>query len=394
MNDAKTNKRLGIKISRSTLLPPYLASNPYFKGYVDAVDAVMGPTVDEKTEVVANLRNMWVQNPDTETYVEQQLLIDKSKWSIPERAILVQQANLLGMKLQNAGVVDDDSYQAITRFVGQYWFGKGTQAFIDFINYCLSSDLQVVPMWTQDYVNFVHEGNPAIGTPVWEGGAWYPTTHVVIIAKGGLQQLDILTLQSFFYEIANYNLVLQAIDASFDMPVVPTQDDTVTKVVALALYGVNEFAIANFDTYGTTPPDSHTATELPSTYYTMGAPKDISTCFLLAQPSGWILLDGKKIPVYGYNEQLTKEEADIGLDLIGHDIGTGIYNLIYGPVIWIPVPGSTRGTARIPSYATNNLTIADGINVAAKSVGRSRTLLLTNPQGFVELQPSHFVPWW
>jgi hypothetical protein len=154
---------------------------------------------------------------------------------------VVKTVNLLGLKLQTAGIVTDDAYQTISRFVGIYWFEKGTQAFMEFVNYCLSSDFRVFNMWTADYVSFLPEGDPDIGTPIWEGGTWYPTTHVTIVAEGGLKGIDILTLQQFFYEIANYNLVLQAVDANFNMMVVAELDDGETKVVAVGLN--NDFQI-------------------------------------------------------------------------------------------------------------------------------------------------------
>jgi hypothetical protein len=94
---------------------------------------------------------MWVTNPPLEQQIADQVsgtgtdpvtglpfmgghLIDFDQWSQPERDILAKQVNALGMKLANAGVLTDDSYQAISRWVGMYWYGKGTRSFIDFIN--------------------------------------------------------------------------------------------------------------------------------------------------------------------------------------------------------------------------------------------------------------------
>lgn len=243
---AKYRQRHGIIVPRSTLLPPYLASNPYFVEYCNAMDAVFGPTVDAELRTLANLRNMWVQNPTTEASVDQQALIPDSAWSTPDRDLVVKQVNALGMKLQTAGIVSDDAYQTIARFVGTYWFGKGTGQFIEFINYCLSSDFRVFNMWTTDYVTFVPEGDETIGTPIWEGGPWYPTTHVLIEAKGGLKGIDILTLQQFFYEIANYNLVLQSVDANFDMQIVSEIDGDAAVIVAIGLNNDFQIKLTNY----------------------------------------------------------------------------------------------------------------------------------------------------
>lgn len=253
--DSTENRRLVYRYPRSILLPPYLAANPYYVDYTNAIDNVFEGQVDIKTEILQNLRNMWVTNPPLEQQIADQVsgtgtdpvtglpfmgghLIDFDQWSQPERDILAKQVNALGMKLANAGVLTDDSYQAISRWVGMYWYGKGTRSFIDFINYCLSSFLDVKPMWTQDYVHFYRTGDSRIGTPIWQGGTWYPTTHVQLIAKGGLGDLDINTLVSFFYEIANYNLVLYSVDEEFDMPITddPTLVRTDAQIVALGLW--------------------------------------------------------------------------------------------------------------------------------------------------------------
>lgn len=398
MDNAKTNKRLGIKVPRSTLLPPYLLVNPYYVEYADSIDAVLGPEVDDKIAIISNIRNMWVQNPTTEESVQAHTLISPDEWSVPERAIVVQQANLLGMKLRNAGVVSDDAYQTITRFVGQYWFGKGTGAFIEFINYCLSSDLELSLMWTENYVDFFEEGDISIGTPVWDGGTWYPTTHVTITANGGLGDLSIFTLQSFFYEIANYNLVLLAIDASFKMPIVDSVGLTDANVLAAGLYCECDVPIANFDNTGALPPPEQEMPEQkPTTYYAMNSvPADFNTAFLLAEPSGWMTVDNgtKIVPIYNKAAQTVRHEADVGIRLLGYTKLSNAFDLLYGPIIWIPVPGSSHSLSRVPSYSTDVSTILDGVEVSAKSVGVSRTLLLVNPLGFFEIVPGSFVPYW
>jgi hypothetical protein len=237
-DSAKWRKRHGLTIPRSTLLPPYLSSNPYFVEYTNAMDAVYGDSVDKELHALSNIRNMWVQNPATESLVEAGQLIPTDTWSTPNRDLVVKQVNALGMKLQTAGIITDDAYQTIARFVGLYWFGKGTGAFMDFVNYCLSSDFRVYNMWTKNYVDFYNEGDPQIGTPLWEGGEWYPTTHVTIEAKGGLKGIDILTLQQFFYEIANYNLVLFSIDENYDIPIVDAPGKPDANIMAVGLFAV------------------------------------------------------------------------------------------------------------------------------------------------------------
>lgn len=260
--DPVENKILGYRTPRSVLLPPYLSSNSYFVEYTEAIDDVLGPEVDEKTEILDSLRNMWPTDPSlAKDFIYAQPtgydaegrpivpMIPFEAWPQFERPIMVRQVNALGMKLQSAGLISDDQYQIISRWVGQYWFGKGTQSFIDFINYCLSATLVVERLWTQDYVNFVPDGDASIGTPIWLGGTWYPTSHVDIVAKGGLQNIDPSSLIAFFYEIANYNLVLNSLILSYTMYMVDHLEAGYTDatIVAMGLWAVNKsIVLANF----------------------------------------------------------------------------------------------------------------------------------------------------
>lgn len=401
MESSRERKRLGLKTPRSTLLPPYMSQNPYFIAYCDAMDEVYGSTVDAELNTLSNIRNMWVQNPQTETHVDVGQLIPKEDWSTPDRNLIVKQVNQLGLKLQTAGIISDDAFQTIARFVGIYWFGKGTVAFMEFVNYCLSSDFRVFNMWTEDYDTFYNEGASEIGTPIWEDGTWYPTTHVTIEAKGGFKGIDIITLQQFFYEVANFNLVLKAIDANFDMYIVPDMDDNIADIVAMGLANEFQVVIANFVNRGAAPPPLHQTEQLPSTYHAMGGiPADFNTAFLLAQPSGWTYLDDtltKKVPVYGTSARVVTNQADIGIELLGYDNQPGNqFNLLYGPVQWMKIPGSSRSSARIPYYSVGTSTIEDGVQVSAQAIGLFRTKLLTNPTGFTEVPAGsgQWVPYW
>lgn len=395
--DPKINRRLGYKTPRSILLPPYLAFNQYYVDYTNAMDAVYGPTIDSKIDILANIRNMWVTNPAMEQKVLDHEMLVPFDWSQPERALLVKQVNLLGMKLQTAGIVSDTSYQTIARFVGQYWFQKGTQAFISFINFCLSSNLQAINLWTDDYVNFVEVGDPSIGTPIWQGGTWYPTTHVTISANAGdLANVDLVTLTTFFYEIANYNLVLNNIDSSYKMEVVANLGDLNAQIVAMGFVGDTGVVISNLFSYGASaPPIQNTMGALPTTYLAPnGTPVNFANTFVLGQPSAWATdFTGKKLPVYSTASQAITSGASIGSNVMA-DVPASQYSILYGPVTWIPVPGSSLSTARIPAYSTNSFTVIPNSEISTYMVGLDRSCVLANPVGFTELSPGLFTPYW
>lgn len=98
------------------------------------------------------------------------------------------------------------------------------------------------------YVNLTIEnddGTPP-GTPIWEpNGTWYPTTHVVLESIGELP-IELSDLTRFFYEIANFNLVLYAIDQNFDAKVVADHNDPNTTIVATAII-LDQSAVAHFN---------------------------------------------------------------------------------------------------------------------------------------------------
>lgn len=401
--DVDVNLRLGYRTPREILLPPYLYGNDYFRDFMDAIDEVFEELVDTKTEILGSMRNMWVTNPAMEQSLldNPAQLIPFSSWSQPERDLLVKQVNMLGMKLRSAGIISDDGYQAIARWVGMYWFGKGTQAFIDFINYSLSASLQVTKLWTSDYQTFLPDGDPGIGTPIWEGGTWYPTTTVTIVAAGGLTNIDIPTLVNFFYEIANYNLVLQAITISYDIWI--TDDQNLVRkdaeIVALGMWMEESIVISNVAQYGASaPPTWNTAPNVTASSYVESGVVSAGA-YLLAEPTAWIEQNGKVFPIYSDGDQTVKTGSELPTTLMGGastNGQTGGFSTITGPVMWQKVPGSSRSTARIPVFATTPIAKTVSLeSIPTQIVGTQRGFLLTNPDGWEDLNSTGFVtPYW
>ena len=134
--------------------------------------------------------------------------------------------NQLGLRLMDPTLVDDASINRLIQNIGLFWYSKGLASFLDFISFCLNTAAEYVNLWTQDYISFVPEGDPGIGSPVWNGGTWYPTTHIrVLIIDPGL--VNGTTLRNFvrlFYDIANYNLVLEGISYAEYHYVLPASD--------------------------------------------------------------------------------------------------------------------------------------------------------------------------
>lgn len=232
--DPVQNKRQFYKLPRSILLAPYLATNPYFVDYANAIDSVFDYVLEARTDALTQLRNMWVTTKALEQKIQNSEMIDFIDWGGPERAMVVQQVNLLGMKLANAGVVSDGAYRAIAKYLGMYWFGKGKSAAIDFLNFCLGGGLSITKLVTQDYIHFYPETSTTVGAYIYDDppGPWFPTTHVQI-AMPTSYGVDPPTLGSFFYEICNYNLVLYAISQTIALPVLSWDSTTQANIVVL-----------------------------------------------------------------------------------------------------------------------------------------------------------------
>jgi len=226
------NRRAFIKLPRSILLAPYLATNPYFVDFADSIDSVFDYQIEAKIDALNNLRNMWVATKAVEAKIKAGEMIDFLDWGGPERAVVVSQVNLLGMKLANAGVISESGYRAIAKFLGSYWFGKGKNAAIDFLNFCLGGGLSIAILETQDYVHFYTPDPTAGRAHIYDSppGPWFPTTHVQI-GMPDQYGVDPVTLGSFFYEICNYNLVLHAIAVSLKFLIVTEDSPTFANVM-------------------------------------------------------------------------------------------------------------------------------------------------------------------
>jgi hypothetical protein len=244
------NRREFFRLPRSILLPPYLLINPYFVEYVDAIDTIFDSPIESKIEALRNIRNMWVTTKDTESSIQDELMIEFVDWGGPDRATVVSQVNLLGLKLAAANLVDENSYRTLSRFLGLYWFGKGKKSAIDFMNFCLKTDFLINRLWTKDYVDFVPDGAVDIGATIYDNppGPWYPTTHVRITVPAGYN-VDPITIANFFYEIANYNLVLELLQAYYDSNIVSHDSLTHANIVAVGGEEIISYTFAtdNFD---------------------------------------------------------------------------------------------------------------------------------------------------
>ncbi len=141
-----------VRLPRSILLAPYLLTNPYYIDFTDGIDTVMDYT-ETQQEGLSNLRDVWVLGKDAEG----KNYIDSSFDGGAAFDTLVQQVNLLGFRLTSPMSLNDQTFRIMSKWLGRYWFEKGTEAFINFASFCLNIPLDVDVLWTRDYVNFISE---------------------------------------------------------------------------------------------------------------------------------------------------------------------------------------------------------------------------------------------
>lgn len=230
---------------RSILLPPYLAGVPIWDDFVSAIDDVWGPNIDTPIANLQKLRQLYMPSSGTEAKVQARQMLDTTDFDIFEKEILVKQVNLLGMIISNTALVNEDDLQRIFRNLGHFWFSKGLFNFVDFIGFCLNAIVGINNLWTNNYRDFIYEDEVPVNGKLWEGGTYYPTTHVTLEFDGTkFSGISIETLIRFFYEFANYNLVLKAIDYTSYIKVLANDgDQNLAHIVAVAGYEDNELFI-------------------------------------------------------------------------------------------------------------------------------------------------------
>lgn len=192
------------------LLPDYL-KEPSWLDLADAIDFVFGGSVEPAMKCLEFLRFMYIPSIESEAKAEDRQMLSFTDFDLPEKAVAVKQTNLLGLKVTRSSGLNQSDFVTLSRNLGGFWYSKGTFDFIDFVGYCLNTDVTLDTLWTNNYVDFYSETDPAVGTKIWDGGSWYPTTHVAISWDSGKFSVPLNNIVSLFNDVSNYNLVLHDI---------------------------------------------------------------------------------------------------------------------------------------------------------------------------------------
>ena len=202
------------------LLPDY-AKDPRWLDMCDAIDDVFGGEFADHEKLLKYIRHQYIPNDVVRAKSEAGEMVSDSDWDIPDRQTAARQTEMSGLRLSDTSYLTAQHFTTINRNVASFWYSKGLFDFVDFIAYCINQRLEMVNMWTRDYVRFVDEDTYRSGersglyASVYLGGDWYPTTHVRLRFYpddwGGTFDDQVL-ISRLFLDVSNLNLVLQAIE--------------------------------------------------------------------------------------------------------------------------------------------------------------------------------------
>lgn len=227
-------------MDRSVLLPPYMEGVPIWQDLITIIDSVFESEVDDPTMWLAKLRFLWIQTSSAIDKTANGELLAATDFELPEKEILIKQAKQLGFDYEETDQLSSDDYQRIVRNIALFWYSKGKPNFIDFLGFVLNTACKVENLWSNSadasawntYGTFLPEGDAGIGTAVWNGGTWFPTTHVdIVIDPFKFLSPQLTKLVNLFYSIANYNLVLREVVLEGNLYIHSVDDEQIANIV-------------------------------------------------------------------------------------------------------------------------------------------------------------------
>jgi hypothetical protein len=200
---------------RTDLLPPMLESNPLWVEFAQAIETVWANIgIPQAISQLKTLRQpMVVSDLVISNALSEGKLININDTAIVERDTLVQTADLLGFRFYASNTLTDANFLMLCNQLAYYYNqGKGQMQWTDFLSFCLGTPFSVSNTWTNDYVTFYAEGDPRIGKPIYDGGTWYPTTHIIVnLDQTRFLGVDTRTLVDLIEYFDNIQLVIHLI---------------------------------------------------------------------------------------------------------------------------------------------------------------------------------------
>jgi hypothetical protein len=343
-------------LSRQILLPEFLKDYPHWNDFAYAIDEVFENTVDEPSNMLSRVREVLHLGLAAQLKILNERVLHEEDFERFEREILIKCLTFVGCPIQNYTIFSDAQLFRMLQHMPTYWYSKGGVNVGEFVSFVLGVDVDITNLWTQDYLNFYPEGSTAIGLPVYDGGEWYPTSHVRLgYDPFQLTDLTIPNLRKFLDDMLNYNLVLHSIESRSEFPVVQTSDNVVersdfvdSKSVALSAYWISYLAIstdvnleANFMITGAHTPQVLPPVEDDTAYV------NVVNLTLQFSPSSRVVVN-PNLPASTWSSPLSSTEVRITVANVSdsdlHNVvipPLSIGDLFAGEVHREPLPGFT-----------------------------------------------------
>jgi PKD domain len=196
-------------MARKDILPSYLSQAAWID-LCNAVDVVFANRVDRPTQNLGKIRRTHIISSQGRDKIEEGVLLNPLvDLDTFETEVLLKQVNSSGLIITAQGFFTVQDLARIFRSLPHFWYSKGKSSVQDFLSYVFNLPITFKQLWTEDYSEFLAADDVGIGTPVYEGGTWYPTTHVRIEVEGyslpGGIPLEIFA--KLIEELINYPLV-------------------------------------------------------------------------------------------------------------------------------------------------------------------------------------------
>lgn len=203
------------------IMPPALLSSPVWTDFAEAASAVWKDHVDDQVATMKSLQDTWHSNAATGELVNSGDLIPPTEFDYLSLALVQNELKSMGVSISTPDTFSLQQLNILYRTIGRYWRQKGTAATVQYIAAVLGISLEYSRLWTQDYVTFVEEPSLGVppGTEIWNGGTWYPTTHIQVATS--LPTLLIPYLRELLYAVCSYTVIIRIKVAPFvfDVPV-------------------------------------------------------------------------------------------------------------------------------------------------------------------------------
>jgi hypothetical protein len=175
-------------IDYSRLLVDHFQENPFWMDLTNSMSELFNPMVQNPVETLAQIRATDVE---------------------PYYAGLNMQ--MVGFKVPVLSFSPAE-YERLMGDIGKYVQTRGASIkFIDFIGYIKATALTHIPLWAND-INDINSLSDIPGTPIWEGGDWFPTPFYQVAYDAEELNVDDENQVLFLFQVLEpIHLVMRAL---------------------------------------------------------------------------------------------------------------------------------------------------------------------------------------